>query len=110
MPEDDGRSRTGGTGVGVLLGFLLQVLQYPLAFFIGYLSSQFGSSDFGRGGYFGFVPLAFIGVSQLLYIIPAVLIAQARGRPGIARGLMIAAGVVFLLNSACFGMIFLKGF
>ena len=73
------------TWLGVGLTVLLHLIQLPIAMV-----------TFG-------VALMLIGVSQLLYIIPAIIIAKRRGRPGIARGLMIGASVTFLLNTACFG-------
>jgi len=48
--------------------------------------------------------LAF-GVTQLIYIIPAILIARRRGRMGIAKGLIIAASLAFLLNASCFALL-----
>ena len=47
--------------------------------------------------------LWWIGVSQLVYIVPAILIAKRRGRPGIVKGLIVGASLTFLLNAACFG-------
>ena len=46
-----------------------------------------------------------IGVVQLAYIIPATLIYWQKGRIGIVQGLLIGAGVTFLLNAACFGYV-----
>jgi Na+/proline symporter len=51
----------------------------------------------------------FIGVSQLLYIVPAVVIARRRGRPGLAKGLIIGAALTFLLNSACWFVVYPEG-
>jgi hypothetical protein len=42
------------------------------------------------------------GVSQLIYMLPAIAIARRRRRPGLAKGLIIAASVAFLLNASCF--------
>ncbi|HIW31300.1 MAG TPA: hypothetical protein IAA29_00785 [Candidatus Paenibacillus intestinavium] len=50
------------------------------------------------------VPLAFffIGVVQIVYIIPATLIFNKH--PGIVQGLWIGGAITFLLNAACFGL------
>jgi hypothetical protein len=45
----------------------------------------------------------FIGVVQLVYIIPAIIFC--RKNTGMVQGLLIAAGIIFLLNAACFGLI-----
>ena len=46
----------------------------------------------------------WIGASQLIYIVPAILIAKSRGRPGIVKGLIIGPSLPLLLNAACFGL------
>lgn len=50
--------------------------------------------------------LGFIGVTQVLYITPAAIIAKKKGRTGIMQGLLIGAGITFLLNAACYGLVF----
>ncbi len=50
------------------------------------------------------MPTFFIGVSQLLYMVPAVIIARVRGAHAMAKGFLIAAAVTFLLNATCFGL------
>jgi hypothetical protein len=35
-------------------------------------------------------------------MLPAIAIARRRRRPGLAKGLIIAASVAFLLNASCF--------
>ena len=58
----------------------------------------------------GFV-LEFIGITQLVYIVPAVLMARRRGRAGIATGLIWGAALIFLLNAAYWFLVYLlKGF
>ncbi|MGH9837887.1 MAG: hypothetical protein ACREEM_03800 [Blastocatellia bacterium] len=48
-----------------------------------------------------FISLIFIGLTQLLYIIPAIVIYKRKGRPGVVKGLIIAAAVTFLLSATC---------
>lgn|GEM_PF-1873039 len=57
---------------------------------------------------FFFFPAAFffIGVVQIVYLIPATLIFNKY--PGIVQGLLIGGGITFLLNAACFGL-FISG-
>jgi hypothetical protein len=54
-------------------------------------------------------PIFFIGISQLLYMLPAILIAQGKDRPQLAKGFMIGAAITFLLNAACTGLVFFNG-
>jgi len=44
-----------------------------------------------------------IGVSQLAYMLPAIIIARKRHEIEKAQGLIIGASVTFLLNAACWG-------
>ena len=76
--------------LGIGLAFLLHLIQIPL------------------GMFFYFIPLAFIGVSQLIYIIPAIVMAQSKEYYEMAKGLMIGAAMTFLLNAACAGVVFLR--
>src|SRR5688572_9271065 len=46
-----------------------------------------------------------LGVSQLVYIWPAVLIARRRGRPAVAKGLIIGAAITFILSGACWAIV-----
>jgi hypothetical protein len=55
----------------------------------------------------GGIALAGVGLSQLLYVLPAIFIFRSKGRPGIVKGIIIAAAITFLLNAACFGFIYL---
>ena len=50
-------------------------------------------------------PLLFIGVAQVLYAGPAFWWARRSGRTRLAQGLLIGAGLTFLLNTACWGLI-----
>jgi hypothetical protein len=76
------------TGLSVLLGLFvpgpLLMLQIPLFFITP-------------------AALAFMGISQALYIIPLVLLCRHFGRPKLALGLIIGASMLFLLNATCLG-------
>ena len=49
-------------------------------------------------------PLLFIGVGQVVYVGPAFWWAKRRGLVRLAQGLLIGAGITFLLNAACWGL------
>lgn len=51
------------------------------------------------------LPLVLIGVSQLVYVVPAVLILRRKGRFDTVKGLWIGAGITLLLNATCFGLV-----
>ena len=48
---------------------------------------------------------ATIGVSQLLYVVPAMIIARRRGRPGVAKGVIIGAAITLILSGACWAVV-----
>ena len=49
--------------------------------------------------------ILFFGVSQLLYVVPAYVIAIRKGYPQTARGIAITAGISFLLNAGCTALV-----
>ncbi len=53
----------------------------------------------------GMVALAGVGIAQAIYVIPAFIIAKNKNEPNIAKGLLIGAGITFLLNATCFGIV-----
>lgn len=73
-------------GIGQIL--LFHLLQIPLAFMTMYLS------------------LAVICLSQLAYVIPAIVVARRKGHEETVKGIIIAASVSALLNVACTGYVF----
>jgi hypothetical protein len=53
--------------------------------------------------------LMYMGLLQLVYMIPAILISRRRGEIETAKGLIIGASVTFLLSATCNGLFFLNG-
>lgn len=68
-----------GKGIGILALLHLILIVYPTAYFA-------------------------IGLVQLLYVIPALI--YFRKRTPVLQGILIGAGITFLLNAACFGIVF----
>jgi hypothetical protein len=56
------------------------------------------------GIYFLWTLLMALGLTQLVYIVPLILIARSNGRPGKVKGLIIAASITLLLNAACWSL------
>jgi hypothetical protein len=74
---------TSTVGEGLVIGLALQSIQiliFPLL-----------------------VKWIFLGVSQLIYIGPAIWMASRRGQYNRRKGLIIAASLVALINAACWG-------
>ena len=53
-------------------------------------------------------PMMYMGLTQLVYMIPAILIFRSRGATEIAKGLIVGASMTFLLNATCNGFLFLN--
>ncbi len=49
--------------------------------------------------------LVAIGLSQLIYIVPLAILAARNSAREMTKGLLIAAGITFLLNAVCFGIV-----
>ena len=87
--------KEGSAWAGFGLSLLLHLLQIP----IGMVLSLFDAELF-------MFSLLFIGLSQLLYMIPAMVIVGIKGKPHLVKGLIIGASIVCLLNAACTGLVF----
>jgi hypothetical protein len=73
-------------GLGLLL--LLHLLQIPMSFF------TVGISVF------------LIGVTQVVYVVPAAIISWKHGNRNVSKGVMIGAGITVLLNATCTAIVF----
>ena len=97
-------SDAGHPAIGLAIAIGLLVLIVP-AVMIGAMLGQI----FARGQdqmVWGLAPLLFFGAVQFLWIVPAALILRRRGKTRTVLGLWITAGVLFLLNSACYGILY----
>jgi hypothetical protein len=90
----------------LLFGYLflgLAINGYGSLPFIGWVDIQNSPQNsltrkllsFGFSAYFGF------GLTQLIYVIPAVYLARANGWSDFAKSLIIGGSFVLLLNTAC---------
>lgn len=99
MPESLRRPRFDSVAWGALAGLLVHVVGQPLVVLLALPILTDGYS-IGLS-----ISLLFLGWSQLPYAIPAVLVARAKGLPSFAKGMAIAAGVLFLATSLCTGFV-----
>jgi hypothetical protein len=91
------RGNLGSVAVGVGMGVAFTVMGVGLGIIL--------ASAFSR-----LVMLVGIGIVQLLWMLPAWLIYRRRGQTETAKGILITAGVVFLLNASCWGLVFSSKF
>jgi ABC-type Fe3+-siderophore transport system permease subunit len=83
----------GSLGAGLVVTVALHMLQIPIAVILAVIQADFFLT-----------PLMFIGLSQLVYIIPAIIRYRRKGESETVKGLIAGASVTFLLNAACTGM------
>lgn len=81
--------------VGIWLGIGLAALAHILVALL-----LFAFTDYGK------LPFLFIGLFQLIYLVPLSLLVLLNKRFGksMSAGVWMAAGIAFLLNAACFGL------
>ena len=89
----------GSISAGLGLTLVFHLLAQVPAFFL-LLTIVTGE----RGIVLAISPVMYIGLSQLVYMIPAVLIFRRRGDTETAKGLIVGASLTFLLNAACNGL------
>ncbi|MBI1850663.1 MAG: hypothetical protein HYR85_10005 [Planctomycetes bacterium] len=85
-------SSSVATGVGTV--FALHLIQVPFLICCSIIGFQAGM-----------VAPLLIGASQFVYVGPALSIAGRKGWRNAVRGMWIGAGVTFLLNAACWGLV-----
>jgi hypothetical protein len=89
--------------VGALLAFAMHLVWIPVLLALGLLADGGATQELIVP--LMLAPLVFIGVAQALYVGPAFWWARRRGLSRLAQGLLIGAGITFLLNAACWGLI-----
>jgi ABC-type Fe3+-siderophore transport system permease subunit len=85
----------GSVGSGIGVTALLHLLQIPIGMVL-YLMNPAWS----------FFTVIFFGVSQVVYMIPAILYFRKQGKTETTKGLIIGASVSFLLNATCTAIVF----
>lgn len=96
QPHDEG---SVGTGIGI-------VLAADIVLFIVLLSIASGLTDqapFWLGEAL-FIAMLGIGLTQLLYVVPLYFHFRKTGQQNTAKGLVIGASIVALLNATCWGL------
>ncbi len=53
----------------------------------------------------GLAPFLGIGLFQLLYVVPAFVVCTKKGLLRTRKGLALGAGITFLVNAACTGIV-----
>ena len=62
-------------------------------------------ASFAASNAAGLVVILGIGIVQAAWIVPLWLHYRRAGEAETAKGLIIAAGIIFLLNASCWGVV-----
>ncbi len=95
--NDEARPDQGSIAKGIGLVLALHVAAALLAMLVSALAS--GDARNGLALFLG------IGVVQVVYVLPAIVVCAAKHRWRTARGLAIGAGITFLVNATCAGIV-----
>ena len=98
FPEEAGPQTPGGHG-SFWAGFGLAALINIGAVVAGFVTLVAG---------IGIVILLGLGLVQLAWIVPMYIRYRRQGKSQNALGVLLAAGVTFLLNAGCYGLVSLK--
>jgi hypothetical protein len=106
-PVEGGRPRISEkwrqAGVSPWRGVGLTALLHGLA---GVFWLIYGSMASGEQSLSGVIFMGFLGVSQFLYILPAMIVAAIMGRSALLKGLILGASITFILNALCVGVVY----
>ena len=89
------------SGIFLLMGLHLAAIILGIiisSIFIGGIGSYIAS--FLGLGFFG------IGIAQLIYVVPAIIVLRRRREFGVVKGLIIGAIITALLNGGCWLFIY----
>ena len=89
------------TGLGLTLVFHV-LAQVAIQLLIGAIVSDEMNMDIRL------LPLVWLGLIQLVYMIPAILIFRRSGDSETAKGLIVGASLTLLLQATCSGLFFLN--
>lgn len=91
-----------GEGRGVALGFLLSMFLHPVAFIvIGIIGTMINRQEGALVLVLPFIALA--GLTQWIYLGPVAWLLKRRGSIAMAKGVVIAGGLLTLATGMCYG-------
>ena len=100
----------GSVRKGVLITILLHLLQIivgPAVFFVSMWLLPAKANQYSIASLM--LALGGYGITQLIYMIPAIMKFKKRGEQRTVQGLILGAGITFLVCAACDGSFLLPG-
>ena len=93
--------------MGIVLGILLLMGLHLAAIILGFI---IGSISIGGIGPYiaSFLGVGFfgIGIAQLIYVVPAIIVLRRRREFAVLKGLIIGAIITALVNGGCWLLIY----
>ena len=89
----------GSVVAGIGIGVALTALAFVLLYWVN--SIPYASPGMSVVGFIG---VLFIGGVQVLWMLPAAWMFRAKGQTRTVTGILIVAGVLFVLNAAVLGL------
>ena len=96
-------SNRGSLWKGIVIGAALTVAALLFLYWLSSMPNVPGTSRYGSSAIV-FIAVFYIGGVQVLWMLPAALVFRAKKQTKSAKGILIAADLVFLLNAAIFGL------
>ncbi|MBD1905472.1 hypothetical protein NDI37_19775 [Funiculus sociatus GB2-A5] len=100
--------RPRNEGLQIVLGFLLLLVIHitviAIVALIAYIAGRFGDLYFFQP--IAFISVFYIGLFQILYVIPLVFWLKRQQRWGLMKGVIISAVITALLNGGCFLLLY----
>jgi len=93
-------------GKGILISFVLHFIQIVFVVIGFIVVAALPSKTAGGWAYLPVMLPFYGGITQLLYMIPAIIFFKRRGQPDVAKGIGLMTAIGFLLNASCLGMMF----
>jgi hypothetical protein len=91
----------------IILGIFILLGMHILAIFLGsILGTIFGTLGWYNLGIVLVYGLFGIGLAQLIYVIPAIIVLKRRRKLGWMKGVIIGAVITALLNGGCWLIFF----
>lgn len=90
---------------GIVLVPLLHILFTIALFIVGYLIAMLRVPFFNRDYniFLLFIPIIVLGITQILYLLPAYLHFSKKGRSEVCKGILVGGLVTLMVNGACSG-------
>jgi hypothetical protein len=90
---------------GIVLVPLLHILFTIALFIVGYLIAILKVPFFNRDYniFLLFIPIIVLGITQMLYLLPAYLHFSKKGRSEVCKGILVGGLITLMVNGACSG-------